>query len=83
MNTPHTHWLVKLQAFWLLLALAAVIGFRASLLPWRPALLATAAAGRPAPVDGQRLPQGWLRDGGDGSALAPRDLTLLSGRRWL
>lgn len=44
MNNPHTHWLVKLQAFWLLLALAAVIGFRASLLPWRPALLATAAA---------------------------------------
>ncbi len=44
MNTSRTHWLVKLQTLWWLLALAAVIGFRTSLLSWRPALLATAAA---------------------------------------
>jgi len=43
-NTSRTHWLVKLQTLWWLLALAAAVGSRTSLLSWRPALLATAAA---------------------------------------
>ena len=40
-----THWLLKVQLFWLLLALAAGLGFRAALLPWRPAMTAVALAG--------------------------------------
>lgn len=43
MNTK-IHWLWQMQLLWLALALAAVIGFRLSALPWRTALLAVAAA---------------------------------------
>ena len=46
-------------------------------------LIAIAPAGRPAPVVGLRLTQGWLRNAGDGFALAPPDLTLAPGRRWI
>ena len=38
-----THWLLRVQFFWLLVSLAAVLCFRASLLPWRPALMIVAA----------------------------------------
>ena len=46
-------------------------------------LIAIAPASRAAPVVGLRLLQGWLRDAGDGLALAPADLTLAPGRRWI
>ncbi|MFT4217047.1 MAG: hypothetical protein QM619_07665 [Micropruina sp.] len=46
-------------------------------------LIAIAPSGRPAPVVGLRLIQGWLQDAGDGFALAPPDLVLPSGRRWV
>lgn len=39
-----THWLLKVQFLWLAIALAAVFGFRVSLLPWRPAIMMVAAA---------------------------------------
>jgi len=39
-----TPWLLKGQFLWLVLALAAVLGFRASLLPWRPAIMLVAVA---------------------------------------
>ncbi|WP_319587529.1 DUF1499 domain-containing protein [uncultured Desulfobulbus sp.] len=39
-----THWLPKVQFFWLVIALAAVFGFRVSLLPWRPAIMMVATA---------------------------------------
>jgi uncharacterized protein (DUF1499 family) len=39
-----THWLLKVQFLWLAIALAAVFGFRVSLLPWRPAIIMVAAA---------------------------------------
>jgi len=38
------HWLLKAQFFWLAMTLAAVVGFRGSLLTWRPALMLAAAA---------------------------------------
>lgn len=37
-----THWLLRLQVLWLVLALVAILGFRASLWPWRPAILSFA-----------------------------------------
>jgi hypothetical protein len=46
-------------------------------------LIAIAPAGRPAPVVGLRLTQGWLQRAADGFALAPDDLTLAAGRRWV
>jgi len=39
-----THWLLRMQFLWLLVSLVAVLCFRASLLPWRPALMIVAAA---------------------------------------
>jgi uncharacterized protein (DUF1499 family) len=39
-----THWLLNAQFCWLVLALAAVVGFRVSLLTWRPALMLVAVA---------------------------------------
>ena len=39
-----THWLLKGQFLWLAIALAAVFGFRVSLLPWRSAIMMVAAA---------------------------------------
>ena len=38
-----THWLLRVQFLWLLVMLAAVLCFRASLLSWRPALMLVAA----------------------------------------
>src|SRR5512133_1007600 len=38
-----THWLLRVQFLWLLVSLAAVLCFRASLLSWRPALMIVAA----------------------------------------
>ncbi len=46
-------------------------------------LIAIAPSGRPAPVVGLRLTQGWLADADGGFALAPSDLTLTPGRRWV
>ncbi len=46
-------------------------------------LIAIAPSRRGAPVVGLRLTQGWLKDAGDGFALAPPDLTLTPGRRWV
>ncbi|MFT4297049.1 MAG: hypothetical protein QM582_16730 [Micropruina sp.] len=46
-------------------------------------LIAIGPAGRAAPVVGLRLTQGWLRADGDGFALAPADLALSPGRRWV
>lgn len=46
-------------------------------------LIAVAPAGRAAPVVALRLTQGWLQDAGDGFALAPTDLGLTPGRRWI
>ena len=39
-----TRWLLPLQSLWLLMAGVAVLGFRTSLLPWRPALVLFAVA---------------------------------------
>lgn len=39
-----TRWLPRMQVLWLLLALAAVVGFRASLFTWRPAVLLAAGS---------------------------------------
>ncbi len=39
-----THWLVRVQLLWLLLAVAAPLAFRASLIPWRPAVVGVAVA---------------------------------------
>jgi uncharacterized protein (DUF1499 family) len=39
-----THWLLQVQFLWLAIALAAVFGFRISLLPWRTAIMMVAAA---------------------------------------
>ena len=39
-----THWLLNVQFLWLATALAAVFGFRFSLLPWRTAIMMVAAA---------------------------------------
>ena len=46
-------------------------------------LFAIGPAGRNAPVVGLRLTQGWLQDIDGGFALAPSDLTLTPGRRWV
>jgi uncharacterized protein (DUF1499 family) len=39
-----THWLPKVQIFWLVLALGAIAAFRWSLLTWRPAIILAAVA---------------------------------------
>ncbi len=46
-------------------------------------LIAIAPSGRAAPVIGLRLTQGWLEDAAGAFALAPSDLTLTPGRRWV
>jgi hypothetical protein len=42
--TNRTHWLLKGQFLWSALVLAAVLGFRASLLAWRLAIMTVAVA---------------------------------------
>ena len=44
MITNRTHWLLKGQFLWSALVLAAVLGFRVSLLPWRLAIMTVAVA---------------------------------------
>lgn len=39
-----THWLPKVQLFWLALVVGAIAAFRASLLTWRPAVIMSAIA---------------------------------------
>jgi uncharacterized protein (DUF1499 family) len=39
-----THWLLRVQFFWLLLTSVAVLCFRASLVEWRPAIMMVAVA---------------------------------------
>jgi uncharacterized protein (DUF1499 family) len=39
-----THWLLRLQYLWLILILAAVLGFRAAYLAWWPAIMTVAVA---------------------------------------
>lgn len=46
-------------------------------------LIAIAPSGRAAPVIGLRLTQGWLEDADGAFVLAPSDLTLTPGRRWV
>lgn len=46
-------------------------------------VLAIGPRRRPAPMVGLRLGQGWLQRDGDGFALAPPDLELVPGRRWV
>lgn len=47
------------------------------------AALAIAPAVRSGPIVGLRLGQGWLRSGPDGFSLAPDELALTPGRRWI